>query len=77
MISKFLAYLELNWAGLVLVQMLMIFVSAMYGFWSQGLHKGVWDLMALWAGTSAIATAAIGLYGKFYVQSKYNQGVRR
>ena len=65
-------FLHDYWVGVILTMTLIQFISAICGFWIQGLTKGVWDLNAMWVGVGAIASAAATGYSKWWVDSKYN-----
>ena len=71
-IKKWFHFLEENWTGVILTQSFFLVLSALYGYWSQGLHDGKWDINTMWTGIGAIATAAGAAWGKWFVIGKYN-----
>ncbi|MEN6411626.1 MAG: hypothetical protein ABFC84_02545 [Veillonellales bacterium] len=72
MIVKFMNFLHDHWPGVVLTMTLILFLSALAGYWIQGITEHKWDMTAMWAGVTAIAAAAAAGYGKFWADSKYN-----
>lgn len=65
-------FLRDHWSGVVLTMTLILFLSALFGYWYQGVTKNVWDMTAMWAGVTAIGAAAATGYGKLWADSKYN-----
>ncbi|MDR3564430.1 MAG: hypothetical protein P4N41_25745 [Negativicutes bacterium] len=72
LVGKWFCYLEKHWVGITFTWSFVFAGSALYGYWSEGLITGKWDIMAMWAGITALFTAASAAYGKWWTISKYN-----
>ena len=72
MIQRWFHFLEENWTGIIFTQSFFLVLSALAGYWMQGINDGKWDIAAMWTGIGAIATAAAAAYGKWFVIGKYN-----
>ncbi|MEN6566788.1 MAG: hypothetical protein ABFC57_10845 [Veillonellales bacterium] len=72
MIVRFMNFLHDHWPGVILLMTFALVLSALCGFWIQGITEHKWDMAVLWTGIIALATAAATGYGKFWADSKYN-----
>ena len=75
MLVKWFNYLEKHWTGIILTQSFALVLSALAGYWIQGIKEGHWDITSMWTGVGAVATAAAAAYGKWFVIGKYNKPI--
>lgn len=70
MLAHRMKFLEDDSVCVILVMAIVLFLSAIAGFWIQGLTKNIWDLNAMWSGIGAIFSAAATKFGKCWLTGK-------
>jgi hypothetical protein len=75
LLEKWFEYLEKNWVGITLTQSFVLTLSALFGFWDQGLATHNWQIYTLWPGVTAVMGAGTMAYASFF--TKQNLQLKR
>jgi len=70
--NKLLRVICENWAGIVIIMVMVLFLCWLLGYFLNALAGFKFELNSVWSGIAALASGSVAILAKYYTDSKFN-----